>query len=156
MIGIKPDGTMDKSLMKNDLHNLQINRASVEHKGVEWFSRSRQTVDTAKSLEQEAANLTGEAREALLKRAEDLMDMSQGQMVEGVYQISKQVENIIIPRGILRTGKCPLSREAMIIHQQALKVANCEVPPAVFERFLKNNYGMDMNGYAKYMSQFLE
>ena len=156
MIGIKPDGTMDKSLMENDLHNLQINRASVEHKGVEWFSRSRQTVDTAKSLEQEAANLTGEAREALLKRAEDLMDMSQGQMVEGVYQISKQVENIIIPRGILRTGRCPLSREAMIIHQQALKVANCEVPPAVFERFLKNNYGMDIDGYAKYMSQFLE
>ena len=77
-------------------------------------------------------------------------------MVEGVYQISKQVENIIIPRGILRTGKCPLSREAMIIHQQALKVANCEVSPAVFEHFLKNNYGMDMNGYAKYMSRFLE
>lgn len=156
MIGIGPDGTMDKTLMKNDLHNLQINRASVEHKGVEWFNRSRQTVDKARILEQEAANLSGEAREALLRRAEDLMDMSEGQMVEGVYQISKQVENIITPRGILRTGKCPLSREAMIIHQQALKVANCEVSPAVFEHFLKNNYGMDMNGYAKYMSRFLE
>ena len=155
MVGIKVDGTMDKSLMKNDLHNLQINRASIEHKGVEWFNRSRQTVEYAKRLKLEAEKLTGEAKEALLMRADDLMNMSQGQMVEGVYQISKQVENIITPRGVLRTGKCPLTQEAMIIHQQALKVADCEVAPAVFERFLKSNYGMDLNGYAKYMSRFL-
>lgn len=156
MLGIKPDGTVDKSLMKDDLHNLQINRASVEHKGVEWFDKSRRSADAASAVEAEAASLSGEARTALFERADALMRTAQSQKVEGVYQITKQVEGVIMPRGVLRSGKCPLTAEAMTIHQQALRVANCEVSPAAFERFLQSNYGLDLNGYAKYMAKFLD
>ncbi|MBQ9719723.1 MAG: hypothetical protein IJV64_03415, partial [Oscillospiraceae bacterium] len=41
MVGMKTDGTMDKSQLKFDLHNLSINRASDSHKGKEWFHMSR-------------------------------------------------------------------------------------------------------------------
>ena len=118
MTGVRPDGTVNKDLMANDLHNLTINRASVKYKAMEWFQR--------------------------------------GDVAEGVHQITKQVDNIIIPRGIRRTGKNPLPPEAMRIHEMALKVADGSVEPVVFKAALRNEYGMTLEGYADYMSRFLD
>ena len=118
MTGVKPDGTVDKELMGNDLHNKLLNQASVKHKAVEWFRR--------------------------------------GDVVEGVHQITKQVENIIIPRGIRRTGRNPLSPEAQSLHALALQVAEGKVEPPVFKATLRTEYNMTLEGYAEYMSKFLD
>ena len=156
MTGIKVDGSMDKTLMKNDLHNKVINQASVKEKGVEWFRRSNETLRSAMEKEVKAASMSGEAREVLLEQAEKLRIKAQRHDIEGVYQITKQVDNIIIPRGILRTGKNPVPPEAMNLHELALKVSRCEVSPARFKSILRENYNMDLNGYAEYMSKLLD
>ncbi|MCR4557608.1 MAG: zinc-ribbon domain-containing protein [Saccharofermentans sp.] len=156
MTGIKVDGSMDKTLMKNDLHNKVINQTSVKEKGVEWFRRSNETLRSAMEKEVKAASMSGEAREVLLEQAEKLRIKAQRHDIEGVYQITKQVDNIIIPRGILRTGKNPVPPEAMNLHELALKVSRCEVSPARFKSILRENYNMDLNGYAEYMSKLLD
>ncbi|SCW48207.1 zinc-ribbon domain-containing protein [Ruminococcaceae bacterium YRB3002] len=155
MIGIKPDGSMDKSLLKGDLHNKTINQASVRHKGDEWFGKAKDSSRRADVLEAEAGALTGEAHDAMLARADELRCTAQSEYIEGVYQITKQVENIIIPRGVMRKGMNPLPPKAMEIHKLALRVGY-DVSPAKFKAILRDEYGMTLNGYAEYMSKFLD
>lgn len=155
MTGIKPDGSMDKGLMKNDLHNKVINQASVREKGVEWFRSSDKKLSAARAAEAEAASLSGQTKELKLMEADNLRIKAESDNVEGVYQITKQVENIIIPRGVMRTGKNPIPPEAMDLHQLALRVGY-DVSPAQFKMVLKETYNMDLNGYAEYMSKFLD
>jgi len=80
---------------------------------------------------------------------------AQSEYIEGVYQITKQVENIIIPRGVMRKGMNPLPPKAMEIHKLALRVGY-DVSPAKFKAILRDEYGMTLNGYAEYMSKFLD
>ena len=158
MVGMKVDGTMDKSLLGKGLHNQAINQASVAHKGKEWFHMSKESVSKAAQLETQAAAAAGAEREALLAQAQQLRYFSQGQTVEGVRQITKQVDKIIIPRrcawySLDKTGGLP--PEFFDIQQIALRVGD-DVSPALFEHILKKNYGMDLNTYADYVSKFLE
>ena len=155
MIGIKPDGSMDKSLLKGDLHNKTINQASVSHKGKHWFGKAKDSSGRADVLEAEASALKGEAHDAMLARADELRCTAQSEYIEGVYQITKQVENIIIPRGVMRKGMNPLPPKAMEIHKLALRVGY-DVSPAKFKAILRDEYGMTLNGYAEYMSKFLD
>ena len=155
MTGIKGDGSVDKGLMKNDLHNKVMNQATVREKGMEWFRSSDKRLRAAKAAEAEAASLTGSARDLKLTEAENLRIKAECDNVEGVYQITKQVENIIIPRGVMRTGRSPIPAEAMQLHQLAKRVGY-DVSPAQFKMVLQENYHMDLNGYAEYMSRFLE
>lgn len=117
MTGIKSDGTIDKSLMANDLHNPYIDRASIKHKAMEWFGR--------------------------------------GDEVEGIYQLHKQVQNIIIERGLRRTGKNPLTPEAKTLHEMAEKVVDGYISPAEFKATLRIDYNMSLEGFVDYMCKFL-
>ena len=118
MTGIKADGTIDKSLLANDLHNPYIDRASIKHKAMEWFGR--------------------------------------GDEVEGIYQSHKQVQNIIIERGLRRTGKNPLTPEAMTLHEMAQKVVDGYLAPSEFKATLRIDYNLTLEGFVDYMCTFLK
>ncbi len=161
MVGMRPDGSgsrkmvVDKSLMKNDLHNLEINRAAIRNKGTEWFVRdAEESLRQAKLLEAEAAKSTGEAQKELLKRAQEFRNASYGQTVEGIRQITKQVDKIIEVRSVMRTGKGALTMEARQIHQLALRVGE-DIAPAEFTHILREDYGLTLEGYADLMAGFL-
>ncbi|MCR5092603.1 MAG: hypothetical protein K6B72_01315, partial [Lachnospiraceae bacterium] len=116
MVGMvpNPDGSrkmiVNKNLMKNDLHNLQVNRAAVKGKGTEWFVRDAgESLKQAKLLEAEAAKATGKTQQELLKRAQEFRNASYGQTVEGIRQITKQVDKIIEVRSMMRTGHSALT-----------------------------------------------
>ncbi len=161
MVGMVPnkDGSrnmvMNKKLMENDLHNLQINRAAVAHKGKEWFVHDAQkSLNTALEKQAAAANAVGEAKEALLMEARDALNAYYGQTVEGVRQITKQVDKIIEVRSMMRTANHALTQEALEIHRLALRVGE-DIPPGVFTHILKKYYNMDLSQYAEYMASFL-
>ncbi|MBQ9504598.1 MAG: hypothetical protein IJU93_06270 [Lachnospiraceae bacterium] len=162
MVGLVPDPSgsrkmvVNKKLMKNDLHNLEINRAAVKGKGTEWFDRDAgESIRKAMELEAKAEKAVGTAKDELLKQAREFRNASYGQKIEGIRQISKQVNNIIEPRAMMRTGKSCLTQEAMEIHQMALRVGK-EITPVEFEHILRVDYGMTLTGYADYMASFLD
>lgn len=155
MVGMKPDGTMAKELLENDLNMLYVNRASVTFKGKEWVEMARKGVQQAATLEKQAASLTGAAKEAKLAQAQTLRYFAQGQTVEGVRQITKQVDKIIVPRGLARKGGTPLTAQAQELHQLALRVGD-DIAPAEFEHILKTEFNMDLDGYCDYMAKFLD
>ena len=155
MVGIGKDGKMNKGNLKNDLHNKKINQAAVSHKGMEWIERADKGIEQAAKLEAEAVHLTGAAKESALAQAKSLRNLAQGQTCEGIRQITKQVTKIIVPRGLARYKKVPLSPKAIEIHQLALRVGK-DVAPVEFEYILKKIYKMDLNGYCNYMASFLD
>ena len=155
MVGMKTDGTMDKSQLKSDLHNLTINRASVAHKGKEWFHMANKSVEKAAALEAKAASLTGAAKESALAEAQQLRYFAQGQKVEGIRQLTKQTEKIIIPRRAAWYTRGKLPPEAMELHGIAKLVDTECLAPAVFEHILKTEYGMTLDQYADYVAKLL-
>ena len=155
MVGMKTDGTMDKSQLKFDLHNLTINRASVAHKGKEWFHMANESVEKAAALEAKAASLTGAAKESALAEAQQLRYFAQGQRVEGIRQLTKQTEKIIIPRRAAWYTRGKLPPEAMELHGIAKLVDTECLAPAVFEHILKTEYGMTLDQYADYVAKLL-
>ncbi len=161
MVGMRPDGSgsrkmvIDKSLMKNDLHNLMINRASVKNKGMEWFSRDAgESMRRAMELETQAARETGAAKQALLEEADLYWDQYVAQTEEGIRQITKQVDKIINVRAQMRTGKLALTHEAMQIHQMA-KLVEEGMDPEIFRHYLMAKHNMTLEDYADIMAGFL-
>ncbi len=155
MVGIGANGKMDKLQMAEQLHNLQINRAAVSGKGKEWIELGRKGVQQASKLEAEAASLTGAAKEAKLAEARTLRYFAQGQTVEGVRQISKQVKNIIVPRALKRADKIPLTPQAYEMYELALRVGD-DIAPAEFEHILRRDFNLDLNGFCDYMASLLK
>ncbi len=155
MIGMKSDGTIDRGLLSKDLHNKVINQKTVAYKGKEWFRRSDKSFEKALQLETEAANSSGKAAEALLEEAKQCRYFAQGQTVEGVRQITKQMEKIVIPRSIAKPEFYHIPYEAMKLHRTALRVGDT-LSPAEFIWILENDYGLTLDGYADLMSRFLE
>ena len=78
-----------------------------------------------------------------------------GDEVEGIYQLHKQVQNIIIERGVRRTGKNPLTTDAIILHEMAEKVVDGYISPIDFKATLRNDYNMSLEGFVDYMCKFL-
>ena len=161
MVGMRPDASgsrkmvVDKSLMKNDLHNLQINRAAVKNKGTEWFSRDAgESMRKAMDLEARAAKETGAAKQALLDEADLYWDQYVAQTEEGIRQITKQVDKIINVRSQMRTGKLALSGEALRIHEMA-KLVEEGMDPVIFEHYLMSKHNMTLDDYADLMASYL-
>ncbi|MBR4759691.1 MAG: hypothetical protein IK078_06050, partial [Lachnospiraceae bacterium] len=161
MVGMvpNPDGSrkmvVNKNLMKNDLHNLQINRAAVKGKGTEWFERDAgESMRKAMELEAQAANEIGAAKQALLEESEIYWDQYVAQTEEGIRQITKQVDKIIEVRSVMRTGKGALTREARQIHQMA-KLVDEGMDPEIFIHYLKSKHHMTLEDYADLMASFL-
>ena len=161
MVGMRPDASgsrkmvVDKSLMKNDLHNLQINRAAVKNKGTEWFSRDAgESMRKAMDLEARAAKETGAAKQALLDEADRYWDQYVAQTEEGIRQITKQVDKIINVRSQMRTGRIALSGEALRIHEMA-KLVEEGMDPVVFEHYLRAKHNMTLDDYADLMASYL-
>jgi hypothetical protein len=155
MIGMKSDGTIDRGLLSKDLHNKVINQKTVAYKGKEWFQRSNKSFEKALDLELKAANATGEAAEALLNEAKQYRYFAQGQTVEGVRQITKQMEKIVIPRSIAKPEYYQIPYEALKLHRTALRVGDT-LSPAEFVWILENDYGLTLDGFADLMSRYLE
>ena len=155
MIGKTKSGVVDKNLLKNDLKGLALNRQSMAHKGKEWFRSADKSLSDAADLETKALSLNGEAKAASLARAEALRDFAHGETVEGVRQITKQVDNIVIPRSIARNGKNVLPKDAMTLHRIALRVGE-DLSPGEFEYILKEQYNLTLDGYAELMSSYLD
>ncbi len=146
---------LDKSLMKNDLHNLQINRVAVKNKGTEWFSRDAgESMRKAMDLEARAAKETGAAKQALLDEADLYWDQYVAQTEEGIRQITKQVDKIINVRSQMRTGKLALSGEALRIHEMA-KLVEEGMDPVIFEHYLMSKHNMTLDDYADLMASYL-
>ena len=71
---------------------------------MEWKNRAEKLQARADALEQEAAKLTGEAKQAKLDEAMDLRCTAHGQEVESVRQLTKAADNTIAPRSEYRDG----------------------------------------------------
>ncbi|MBR4760436.1 MAG: hypothetical protein IK078_09870, partial [Lachnospiraceae bacterium] len=164
MVGMiaDPNGSrsmiMNKDLMKNDLHNKVINQKSVLHKGAEWFDTdAKASLKKALELEAQAANTTGAARQSLLKQAREFRNASYGQTVEGVRQITKQVKNIVDARIMAREGLHlkDINSVAWELQELALRVGN-DITPAEFTHILREDYSMDILGFADYMARLLD
>ncbi len=155
MVGMKSNGTIDKSLLSKNLHNKTINQASVAHKGKEWFGWADDSISEAAKLEAKAATLSGKEAEALMKEALEMRYFAQGELVEGIRQITKQIENIAIPRSIARNGINAIPTKAMLIHRMALRVGDT-LSPAEFKYILKNYYDLTLEGYADMMSKYVD
>ena len=155
MLGLKPDGSFDKSLIAKDLHNPVINQISIRHKGVEWFgTRASEKLAEAAAKEAQAAALSGAAKEALLKEAMDLRYRAVGDMCEGIRQIVKQTEKIIIARGIARTGGNPLPADLNEMHVLAMRVGQ-DVSPTEFAKVLRTKCNMSLFEWADAVSRYV-
>jgi hypothetical protein len=91
----------------------------------------------------------------MLADAQRLRYFSQGQTVEGVRQITKQINNIAIPRSIAKHGMNVIPYEAMELQRIALRVGDT-LSPAEFVWILKNDFGMTLDGFADFMSKYVE
>ncbi|MCR4596965.1 MAG: hypothetical protein K5673_09300 [Lachnospiraceae bacterium] len=162
MVGLTRDANgklvMDKSLLDGDLHNKVINQKSVFYKGVEWFETdAKASLKEAIKYEQKALTLTGAAKTEALTLARKYRNAFYGQTVEGVRQITKQVEKIINIRSMKRTGMklADMYPEIMELHELALRVGD-DVDPIEFIHVLREDYGLDLIGYADLMSHLLD
>lgn len=153
-VDLKP--MIDKKLFGTEIKGLGMNQATMAFKGKEWFNQSKECLEHAAKLEAEAASLTGAAREAALNEAKYLRYLSYGKKVEGIRQITKQVENIAIPRRCLlcKEGEAIIPKDMLRLHSQALRVGT-DLSPVEFENILRVEYNMSLYDYANRMSKLL-
>lgn len=84
-------------------------------------------------------------------------NVAQAQKVEGVRQITKQFDKIIDARNTYSVGRgnptkiTPKIRE---IHGVAKRVGD-DISPAIFEKILREDYGLPLDGYADMISECL-
>ncbi|MBE6910195.1 MAG: hypothetical protein E7474_11585 [Ruminococcaceae bacterium] len=149
-------GMIDRSRFGTELKGLGMNQATMAYKGKEWFNQSKECLAKAAELEARAASLSGAARDAALNEAKALRYASYGKKVEGIRQITKQVENIAIPRrcALCKEGEVIIPKDLLKLHNQALRVGT-ELSPVEFENILRVEYNMSLNDYADRMSELL-
>ncbi|MBQ1429082.1 MAG: hypothetical protein IIZ06_05385, partial [Kiritimatiellae bacterium] len=154
MIGMTKDGKINKNLLANDLHNPTINAASIKHKGVEWWGPTAgDKLARAAEWEALAAKYQGSAKAKLLEKAFDLRCQAVGDVCEGIRQITKQTDNIIIPRGANRVLGHPMPPHLQDLHALAKRVGQ-DVSPAEFTKALQK-YKLDLNTWADQVSKCL-
>ena len=165
MVGMVPDPKnptkmiMNKELLKNNLHNKVINQKSVWHKGVEWFETdAKASLAQAAKLEANAANAVGKQKDLFLLQAREFRNMAHGQTIEGIRQISKQVDNIIDARHFKRTGVylTEINDTLMELQTLAKQLDAGEIELCVFKKVLRDNYKMDLMAFADYVSKCLD
>ena len=154
MIGMTKDGKINKYLLSNDLHNPTINAASIKHKGVEWWGpTASDKLARAAEWEALAAKYQGSAKAKLLEKAFDLRCQAVGDVCEGIRQITKQTDNIIVPRGANRVLGHPMPAHLQDLHALAKRVGQ-DVSPAEFTKALQK-YKLDLNTWADQVSKCL-
>ena len=154
MIGMTKDGKINKNLLANDLHNPTINAASIKHKGVEWWGpTASDKLARAAEWEALAAKYQGSAKAKLLEKAFDLRCQAVGDVCEGIRQITKQTDNIIVPRGANRVLGHPMPAHLQDLHALAKRVGQ-DVSPAEFTKALQK-YNLDLNTWADQVSKCL-
>ncbi len=154
MIGMTKDGKINKNLLANDLHNPTINAASIKHKGVEWWGpTASDKLARAAEWEALAAKYQGSAKAKLLEKAFDLRCQAVGDVCEGIRQITKQTDNIIVPRGANRVLGHPMPPHLQDLHALAKRVGQ-DVSPAEFTKALQK-YKLDLNTWADQVSKCL-
>ncbi len=154
MIGMTKDGKINKYLLSNDLHNPTINAASIKHKGVEWWGpTASDKLARAAEWEALAAKYQGSAKAKLLEKAFDLRCQAMGDVCEGIRQITKQTDNIIVPRGANRVLGHPMPPHLQDLHALAKRVGQ-DVSPAEFTKALQK-YKLDLNTWADQVSKCL-
>ena len=122
---------------------------------MEWFgTRASEKLAEAAAKEAQAAALSGAAKEALLKEAMDLRYRAVGDMCEGIRQIVKQTEKIIIARGIARTGGNPLPADLNEMHVLAMRVGQ-DVSPTEFAKVLRTKCNMSLFEWADAVSRYV-
>ena len=154
MVGMTKDGKINKYLLSNDLHNPTINAASIKHKGVEWWGPTAgDKLARAAEWEALAAKYQGSAKAKLLEKAFDLRCQAMGDVCEGIRQITKQTDNIIVPRGANRVLGHPMPPHLQDLHALAKRVGQ-DVSPAEFTKALQK-YKLDLNTWADQVSKCL-
>ena len=153
-LGIGKDGKYCESLLAKDLHNPAINAACIKYKGTEWWGpRVKAKYAEAAKLEALAQKYKGSAKQKLLDQALDLRYRAVGDMCEGIRQIVKQTEGIIIPRGNYRCGGNPLPTHLQELHALAKRVGT-DVSPTEFVKALKS-HNLDLNSWADTVSKYV-
>ena len=154
MVGMTKDGKINKNLLANDLHNPTINAASIKHKGVEWWGpTASDKLARAAEWEALAAKYQGSAKAKLLEKAFELRCQAVGDVCEGIRQITKQTDNIIVPRGANRVLGHPMPPHLQDLHALAKRVGQ-DVSPAEFTKALQK-YKLDLNTWADQVSKCL-
>lgn len=140
MTGIMKDGTVDRSLQGMELKGAALNRETVTYKGREWYTdKAGRSLEKAAECERAAGSLSGMARESKLAEAQGYRYRSYSQKVEGVRQITKQTDQIIIPRDnyhVSKGGESTLTPQVLDNHAMAKLVAEEKIPLAIFEKNL--------------------
>ncbi len=154
MVGMTKDGKINKYLLSNDLHNPAINAASIKHKGVEWWGPTAgDKLARAAEWEALAAKYKGSAKAKLLEKAFDLRCQAMGDVCEGIRQITKQTDNIIVARGAKRAVGNPLPSYLQDLQALGKRVGQ-DVSPAEFTKSLKK-YNLDLNSWADQVSKYV-
>ena len=76
-----------------------------------------------------------------------------GDVCEGIRQITKQTDNIIVPRGVQRGVGNPLPSHLQDLHALAKRVGQ-DVSPAEFTKALQK-YKLDLNTWAEQVSKLV-
>lgn len=158
MVGIKQDGSIDKALQAKALNGLVLNQKTVSYKGREWYTnRANESLSNAAKCEKEAQALSGMMREAKLAEAQGYRYQCQACKREGIRQIVKQTDEIIIPRdnySVARGNQSKLSQQMLDLNASAKRVVDGIDAPAVFERTLKD-CGLTLESWGDFVSKCL-
>ena len=154
MVGMTKDGKINKYLLSNDIHNPTINAASIKHKGVEWWGpTASDKLARAAEWEALAAKYQGSAKAKLLEKAFEMRCQAMGDVCEGIRQITKQTDNIIIARGAKRAVGNPLPSHLQDLQALGKRVGQ-DVSPAEFMKALKQ-HKLDLNTWADQVSKYV-
>ena len=158
MTGIKQDGTVDRSLQASELKGTVLNQKTVSYKGKEWYTdKAGRSLEKAAECEKAAQSLNGMAREAKLAEAQSYRCRSYSQKVEGVRQITKQTEQIIIPRdnySVAMGGESTITAQMLDNHAMAKLVAEEKLPLVIFEKNLAQQ-GLTLESWGEMVSKCL-
>lgn len=155
---IELDKVINPAHFDEALKAKKMNQLTVEHKAMEWKNRAEKLQARADALEQEAAKLTGEAKQAKLDEAMDLRCTAHGQEVESVRQLTKAADNTIAPRSEYRDGQglgasyTTRAKEMVAMGKQVQKGGD---PHAFFDN-LRTEHGVDYRGAVREVAACLE
>ena len=158
MIGLGKDGKMDKTMQSGELKGLALNQHTVSYKGREWYTvEANKSMAKAAECEKAAQSLTGMAREAKLAEAQTYRYKCQACKVEGIRQIVKQTDEIIIPRdsySVARGSESAVTRQVLDLHASAKLVTEGGEAPVIFEKVLESA-GLTLDSWGDMVSKCL-
>ena len=158
MVGLTKDGTLDRSLQAGELTGLVLNQKTVSYKGHEWYTtKANKSISKAADCEKAAQSLSGLEREAKLAEAQGYRYECQSYKREGIRQIVKQTDEIIVPRDnyrVARGTESKVTEMVLDLNESAKRVVDGLDAPAVFERILESQ-GLTLDSWGDLVSKCL-